>query len=91
MTEKGDHPRPLVPNDVEVGVRLLHPPPLVLAGAAGRLIKRSKRMDYPDWVGSVLRATWVPFALVLAIAIAAGWVLHAYYPEAERIVDLSKR
>jgi hypothetical protein len=45
-------------------------------------------MDDPDWMGSVLRATWGPFAVVLAISVAAGWVLHVYYPEVGRIAEL---
>lgn len=48
-------------------------------------------MDDPDWMGSVLRTTWVPFAVVLAISVAAGWMLHAYYPEVARISDLFRR
>jgi hypothetical protein len=76
------------------GLFLIYSAPTILSEAAfefllaGSLIKRSKRMDDPDWMGSVLRATWVPFAVVLAISFAAGWVLHVYYPQITRIADL---
>jgi hypothetical protein len=58
---------------------------------AGSLVKRSRKMDDPDWMRSVLNGTWVPFAAVFAISVAAGWVLHACYPEVARIADLLGR
>ena len=79
------------------GLYLIYSAPAILSEAAfefllaGSLVKRSKKMDDPDWMGSVLRATWVPFAAVLAISVAAGWVLHAYYPEVARISDFFRR
>jgi len=79
------------------GLYLIYSAPAILSEAAfefllaGSLIKRSKKMDNPDWMGSVLRATWVPFAAVLAISFAAGWVLHAYFPEVGRIAGLFGR
>ena len=79
------------------GIFLIYSAPAILSEAAfefllaGSLVKRSKKMDDPDWMGSVLRATCVPFAVVLVISIAMGWVLHEYYPEAARISDLFGR
>jgi hypothetical protein len=79
------------------GLYLIYSAPAILSEAAfefllaGSLIKRSKKMDDPDWMGSVLRATWGPCAVALAISVAAGWVLHAYFPEMERIADLLGR
>ena len=35
---------------------------------AGGLIKASKRVSDPDWIGSVVKATWIPCAVVLAMA-----------------------
>jgi hypothetical protein len=76
------------------GIFLIYSAPAILSEAAfefllaGSLVKRSKKMDDPDWMGSVLRATYVPFAVVLAISVAMGWVLHEYYPEVARISDL---
>lgn len=73
---------------------LIYSAPTILSEAAfefllaGSLIKRSKKIDDPDWMGSVLGATWLPFALVLALSVAVGWILHAYCPEAARIADL---
>jgi hypothetical protein len=79
------------------GLFLIYSAPAILSEAvfefllAGSLVKKSQRMDDPDWMGSVLRATWIPLAVVLTIALAAGWVLHAYYPEITRIADLLRR
>jgi hypothetical protein len=79
------------------GLYLIYSAPAILSEAAfecvlaGSLVKRSRQMNDPDWMGSVLRATWVPFAVVLVIAVAAGWVLHAYYPEVTRIADLFRQ
>jgi hypothetical protein len=79
------------------GLYLVYSAPAILSEAtfefllAGSLVKQSKKMGDPDWMGSVLRATWVPFAVVLAISVAAGWVLHVYYPEVGRIAELFGR
>ena len=44
---------------------------------AGGLIHKVRRMDEFDWEGSVLKATWKPFAAVAAFAVVAGlWAAH---------------
>jgi hypothetical protein len=79
------------------GLFLIYSAPTLLSEAAfefllaGSLVKKSKKMDDPDWMGSVLRATWVSFAVVLAISLAAGWVLHVYCPDVVRMSDLFNR
>ena len=36
---------------------------------AGGLIKSGTRVSDPDWIGSVVKGTWLPFAIVLAAAL----------------------
>jgi hypothetical protein len=52
------------------------------------MIRRFRRMDDPDWLGSVFRMTWFPFAVVLVIAILCAWQLQFHFPEAVRLSDL---
>ncbi len=58
-----------------VGVYLVYAAPAILTDAAvqvfmaSSLYKASKRMDNPDWVGSIFRATWIPFAIVIILTI----------------------
>jgi hypothetical protein len=35
---------------------------------AGGLIKAGEKVSDPDWIGSVIKATWVPFGIVLMTA-----------------------
>lgn len=55
---------------------------------AASLVKSSRRMNEPDWLGSVFKATWKPFTLILAISLLAGWAMHHYLPKAQRIADV---
>ena len=52
------------------------------------MFKGFRRMDDPDWFGSVFRTTWVPFAAVLLITILCAWAMHAYFPAAVTLRDL---
>lgn len=58
------------------------------AALASGLVRGLKRIDAPDWTGGVLRATWKPFAFILAICFLAGFVGGSIYPEARSVVDL---
>ena len=52
------------------------------------LIRRMKKMSDPDWMGSVFRATAVPFLVVLVSAVAAAWTVHHAYPQAAKISEV---
>jgi hypothetical protein len=76
------------------GAYLLYEGPVILSEAAfefllaSGMIRRVRRMDDPDWLGSVFRMTWFPFAVVLVIAILCAWQLQVHFPEAVRLSDL---
>jgi hypothetical protein len=55
---------------------------------AASLVKSSRKLNEPDWLGSVFTATWKPFALILAFSLLAGWAMHHYLPRAERVADV---
>ena len=52
------------------------------------LIRSYKKMNQPDWMGSVLRDTYKPFLLVILIAVASAWIIHAQHPEITKLSDL---
>jgi hypothetical protein len=57
---------------------LIYEAPIILAEAllqfllAAGVIRTAKSIDRPDWVGSVAKRTWKPFALVLLMALLLG-------------------
>ena len=57
---------------------------------AASLVKQSRNMDAENWMGSIFKATWKPFALTLVAAFVGGLVLHHYYPGAHRLMDVMK-
>jgi hypothetical protein len=57
------------------------------AALAAALIKKTKEMHEPGWVGSVMKSTALPFAFVLAATIALGVVAQKHCPSAMRLRD----
>jgi hypothetical protein len=55
---------------------------------AGGLVKSVRRMDEPDWEGSVLHATWKPFAVVAVIAVVAGIAVGMVAPGARTLGEV---
>lgn len=68
--------------------------PSILAEAAFQMVlatslrRRARQIDSPGWTGSVLLATWWPFAIVLVIAGVFGYVATSYCPGATRLPDV---
>jgi hypothetical protein len=77
-----------------VGIFLIWQAPAILAEAAfnavlaASLARSTKRMHEPDWVGSVFKATWKPFAVVFSLSLVAGYAMHHYLPKAARMLDV---
>jgi hypothetical protein len=77
-----------------VGIFLIYQSPAILAEAAFQaalslgLINAARRIEYGDWAGSVFKATWIPFAAVLALAIGFGWSAQHYCPAATKAAEI---
>jgi hypothetical protein len=73
---------------------LIYEAPSILAEAAfefalaGGLIRAVRTAGDGDWVGSVLRATWKPFTVVLVLAALFGAIAHGLRPEATRLSEV---
>jgi hypothetical protein len=87
----------LVASILVFAVLLLYGAPAILAEAAfqgvlaASLIKRTRAISDQSWAGSILKATWKPFAVTLGVAFFGGAVLHSYFPQAVRLADILYR
>lgn len=54
---------------------------------ASALIHKTKKVSHPEWVGSVVHATAIPFAVVFALTILMGWYAQHICPSAMRVRD----
>src|SRR5204863_480976 len=69
---------------IGAGAYLIWAAPTILGDAAfnavlaSALIHKTKKVSHPEWVGSVLHATAVPFSIVFALTILVGE--EAIYP-----------
>jgi hypothetical protein len=54
---------------------------------ASALIHKTKKVSHPEWVGSVLHATAMPFSIVFALTILMGWYAQHICPSAMRVRD----
>jgi hypothetical protein len=76
------------------GAYLVYAAPEILTEAAFQallaagLIKASRKMTRRGWIGSVLRATCVPFLVVLFMTGIFGWVAQTHYPHASCLADI---
>jgi len=76
------------------GAYLVYAAPEILSEAAFQallaagLIKASRKISRQGWMGSVLRATCVPFLVVLLMTAVFGWVAQKNYPHAARLADI---
>ncbi len=74
-----------------VGVYLVYQAPVILSEAAFQtvlasgLVKTVKNAHDPGWMESMLKATIVPFLLVLALAGLFGYEAHKRCPQAATI------
>ncbi len=75
-------------------VLLVWQAPVILSEAALQaalamgLVRRTRQGALGHWAGGVFRATWKPFALVLALALILGWTVSALFPGAEKLSDV---
>jgi hypothetical protein len=76
------------------GLYLVYAAPSILAEAAFEfllatsLVKSTKKMDNPDWLGSVFGATAVPFFVVLLMTLAAAGIAHSVSPGATKMSEV---
>lgn len=75
-------------------IYLIYIAPHILSEAAfnfllgSSLIRSYRKMNNPDWMGSVFKDTYVPFVIVLLISLGAALVIHKHAPGITRISDL---
>ena len=79
---------------VGLGGYLVYAGPTILADAAfeallaSSLIPAARRGEATGWMRGAVRATAVPFASMLVVAVGFGWVAGLACPEARRVVDV---
>jgi hypothetical protein len=76
------------------GVYLIYQAPHILGEAAFQvalatsLRRAAKRVIGFGWTGSVLRSTWIPFSIVLAMAGIFGWAAQHHCLKASKITEV---
>jgi hypothetical protein len=52
---------------------------------AAALIRHTRKASCGGWIGSIAKSTILPFALILALAITAGWFAQKHCPSARKL------
>ena len=79
------------------GIYMIYEAPFILSEAAfqvvlaASLVKSSRAMNEPDWIGSVFRTTCIPFGLSLLVACVGALVIHSAYPQVTKISELVRQ
>lgn len=77
-------------------VFIVYQAPAILSEAAfeGLLatgfFKSTRDISSGNWVGSILKRTWIPFLLISTVATGSGWLIGYLCPIATKIFDISK-
>jgi hypothetical protein len=80
-----------------VGIYLVYMAPTILSDAtfaallSGGLVRSTRRIGAGGWVGSVIRDTWIPFAVVFAFTLIFAATAHHFHPEARTAHELLRR
>jgi hypothetical protein len=80
-----------------VGIYVIYAAPTILSEAAVQIIlaasfiKASKRMNHPDWVGSIFKATWIPLVIVLSLSVTIALVSTHYFPGITKLTEVLKK
>jgi len=78
-------------------IYLIYIAPHILSEAAfnfrlgAGLIRSYRKINHPDWIGSVFRDTYKPFLIVLVVAVGSAWVIHAHDPGITKLSDIFSR
>jgi hypothetical protein len=76
------------------GAYLVYQAPAILAEAAlqvvlaSSLARASRRIARPGWFGSVFKATWIPFFVVLVLACIFGYVAGVVCPKSAKLAEV---
>jgi hypothetical protein len=80
-----------------LGLYVVYDAPFILSEVAfdfilaASLVKSTRKIDDPDWKGSVLRTTWKPFVAALLISFVGAVIIHATYPAVHKISEIYRR
>lgn len=72
---------------------VIYAAPVILGEAAfqtalaAALTRRTKKMTASGWIGSVVRATILPFLVIFALAVTLGWYANKQCPTARRLSE----
>jgi hypothetical protein len=76
------------------GIYLVYQAPLILTDAAFNfllatsLARKTRKIDSPDWMGSVFRATVWPFVIVIVVSVALAYVAQSAVPHATKLSEV---
>lgn len=72
---------------------LIYQAPAILSEAAfeamlaSGLFKTTKEIGAGNWIGSIIKRTWIPFAVILILSAATGWTINTFCPGAFKLMD----
>jgi hypothetical protein len=76
------------------GIYVVYQAPAILSEVgfhgllASGLVRASRRIHTLDWAGSVFKATWIPFGIVLVLIMVFTLVAHQYCPQATKLPEV---
>lgn len=87
----------LVTGIVGSAVYIIYQAPIILSETAFEgllavsLVKKYRIICDEDWMGSLFKTTWVPFAVTVLVGLFAAALLHYFYPEAIKLADVMQK
>ncbi len=76
------------------GIFIIYQAPSILSDVAfegllaSGFLKSTRDISSGNWIGSIIKRTWIPFGIITLVATLSGWIIGYFCPLAMKIMDV---
>jgi hypothetical protein len=76
------------------GIFIIYQAPSILSDAAfeallaSGFLRSTRDISSGNWIGSIIKRTWIPFGIITLVATMSGWIIGYLCPAALKLLDI---
>ena len=76
------------------GMFIIYQAPSILSDAAfeallaSGFLRSTRDISSGNWIGSIIKRTWIPFGIITLVATMSGWIIGYFCPVALKLLDI---